>query len=133
MYLETQHLLVLYTDITLQSCKANNLPAKESSMEFGTFWKKLVRRKDPHTSQEAAKSVDTTNMEQIVYEVISQYPSGCIQDEVLAHLMSYPYSTVTARFRALLDKGYIIDTGLTRPGKSGRKQRVLIIKEFHNA
>ena len=102
-------------------------------MEFGTIWKKLVRRNDPQTSQEAAKSVNTTTMEQIVYEVIAQYPQGCIQDEVLAQLMSYPYSTVTARFKALLDKGYIIDTGLTRPGKSGRKQRVLIIKEFENA
>lgn len=102
-------------------------------MEFGTFWKKLVRRNDPHTSQEAAQLVNTTNMEQIVYEVIASYPQGCIQDEVLAQLMSYPYSTVTARFKALIDKGYIIDTGLTRPGKSGRKQRVLIIKEFHNA
>jgi len=102
-------------------------------MEFGTIWKKLVRRNDPHTSQEAAKSVNTTNMEQIVYEVIAGYPQGCIQDEVLAHLASYPYSTVTARFRSLLDKGYIIDTGFTRPGRSGRKQRVLIIKEFHNA
>ena len=102
-------------------------------MEFGTIWKKLVRRNDPHTSQEAAQSVNTTNMEQIVYEVIAGYPQGCIQDEVLAHLMSYPYSTVTARFRSLLDKGYIVDTGFTRPGRSGRKQRVLIIKEFHNA
>ena len=102
-------------------------------MEFGTFWKKLVRRNDPHTSQEAAQLVNTTNMEQIVYEVIASYPQGCIQDEVLAQLMSYPYSTVTARFKALIDKGYIIDTGLTRPGKSGRKQRVLIIKEFDNA
>ncbi len=102
-------------------------------MDFGTFWKKLVRRKDPQTSQDAAKSVNTSNMEQIVYEVIAKYPQGCIQDEVLAQLVSYPYSTVTARFRALLDKGYIIDTGLTRPGKSGKKQRVLIIKEFHNA
>lgn len=102
-------------------------------MKFGTIWKKLVRRKDPHTSQEAAKLVNTTKMEEIVYGVIASYPQGCIQDEVLAQLMSYPYSTVTARFKALLDKGYIIDTGLTRPGKSGRKQRVLIIKEFHNA
>jgi hypothetical protein len=40
---------------------------------------------------------------------------------------------VTARFKALLDKGYIVDTGLTRPGKSGRNQRVLMIKEFDNA
>ena len=102
-------------------------------MEFGTFWKKLVRRNAPPTSQEAAQLVNTTNMEQIVYEVIASYPQGCIQDEVLAQLMSYPYSTVTARFKALIDKGYIIDTGLTRPGKSGRKQRVLIIKEFDNA
>jgi hypothetical protein len=102
-------------------------------MEFGTFWKKLVRRNDPQTSQEAAQLVNTTNMEQVVYEVIASYPQGCIQDEVLAQLMSYPYSTVTARFKSLIDKGYIIDTGLTRPGKSGRKQRVLIIKEFHNA
>lgn len=99
-------------------------------MEFGTFWKKLVRRNDPHTSQEAAQLVNTSNMEQIVYEVIASYPQGCIQDEVLAQLMSYPYSTVTARFKALLDKGYIVDSGLTRPGKSGRKQRVLIIKEL---
>lgn len=102
-------------------------------MEFGTFWKKLVRRNASPTSQEAAQLVNTTNMEQIVYEVIASYPQGCIQDEVLAQLMSYPYSTVTARFKALLDKGYIVDSGLTRPGKSGRKQRVLIIKEFHNA
>lgn len=98
-------------------------------MEFGTIWKKLVRRNDPQTSQEAAKSVNTTNMEQIVYDVIAQYPNGCTQDEVLAHLMSYPYSTVTARFKALIEKGYVEDTGLTRPGKSGRKQRVLKILE----
>ena len=102
-------------------------------MQFGTIWKKLVRRKDPQTSQDAAKLVNTTKMEQVVYEVIASYPQGCIQDEVLAQLMSYPYSTVTARFKALLDKGYIVDTGLTRPGKSGRNQRVLMIKEFDNA
>jgi hypothetical protein len=102
-------------------------------MKFGTFWKKLVRKEDPQTSHDAAKSVDTTSMEQIVYGVIADYPYGCIQDEVLAHLSSYPYSTVTARFRALLDKGYIVDTGLTRPGKSGRKQRVLMIVESKNA
>ncbi len=99
-------------------------------MEFGTIWKKLVRRKDPQTSKDAAKLVNTTKMEQVVYEVIASYPQGCIQDEVLAQLMSYPYSTVTARFKALIDKGYVEDTGLTRPGKSGRNQRVLIIKEL---
>jgi len=123
----------MYTAITMQSRMADNLPTKESSMDFGTFWKKLVRRNDPHTSQEAAKAVNTTAMEQLVYEVIVAHPNGCIQDEVLAHLASYPYSTVTARFKSLIDKGYIFDTGLTRPGKSGRKQRVLKSTEKNNA
>jgi len=40
---------------------------------------------------------------------------------------------VTARFRSLLDKGYIVDTGLTRPGKSGRQQRVVKIVEKSDA
>lgn len=123
----------MYTAITMQSRMADNLPTKESSMDFGTFWKKLVRRNDPPTSQEAAKAVNTTAMEQLVYGVIAAHPNGCIQDEVLAQLVSYPYSTVTSRFKALIQKGYIVDTGLTRPGKSGRKQRVLKSTENNNA
>lgn len=102
-------------------------------MKFGTFWQTLVRRNAPVTSIEAAASVDSASMEQLVYEVIADFPDGCIQDEVLAKLSQYPYSSVTARFRGLLNKGYIIDTGLTRPGKSGRQQRVLKIKEYPNA
>lgn len=101
-------------------------------MKFGSFWQTLVRRNAPVTSVEAAASVDSASMEQLVYEVIADFPDGCIQDEVLANLHQYPYSSVTARFRGLLNKGYIIDTGLTRPGKSGRQQRVLKIKEFAN-
>lgn len=100
-------------------------------MKFGTFWQTLVRKDSPVTSIEAAASIDTTRMEQIVYETIARFDQGCIQDEVLANLPQYPYSSVTARFRALLDKGYIIDTGLTRAGKSGRQQRILKIKENH--
>jgi len=96
----------------------------------------FVKRKTAYGIPKRDWSADVCSshlMEQIVYEVIASYPQGCIQDEVLAQLVSYPYSTVTARFKALIDKGYVIDTGLTRPGKSGRNQRVLIIKEFHNA
>jgi hypothetical protein len=98
-------------------------------MKFGTFWQTLVRKNAPVTSIEAAASLDSASMEQRVYEVIATFQDGCIQDEVLLILHNYPYSSVTARFRALLNKGYIIDTGLTRPGKSGRQQRVLKIKE----
>lgn len=99
-------------------------------MKFGKFWQTLVRKTAPVTSVEAAASVDSASMEQLVYEVIADFKDGCIQDEVLTNLSKYPYSSVTARFRSLLDKGYIVDTGLTRPGKSGRQQRVLKIKEF---
>jgi hypothetical protein len=98
-------------------------------MKFGTFWQQLVRKNAPVTSVEAAASLDSASMEYRVYEVIATFENGCIQDEVLQILHNYPYSSVTARFRALLDKGYIFDTGLTRPGKSGRQQRVLKIKE----
>ena len=98
-------------------------------MKFGTFWQTLVRKNAPVTSVEAAASLDSASMEQRVYEVIATFQNGCIQDEVLLVLHNYPYSSVTARFRALLNRGYIIDTGLTRPGKSGRQQRVLKIKE----
>ena len=102
-------------------------------MKFGQFWQTLVRRNAPVTSIEAAASLDSASMEQRVYEVIATFENGCIQDEVLQILHNYPYSSVTARFRSLLNRGYIVDTGLTRPGKSGRQQRVLIIKEFNNA
>lgn len=98
-------------------------------MKFGTFWQTLVRKNAPVTSVEAAASLDSASMEQRVYEVIATFQDGCIQDEVLQILHNYPYSSVTARFKKLLDRGYIIDTGLTRPGKSGRQQRVLKIKE----
>jgi hypothetical protein len=100
--------------------------------DFGTPAYKLVRRDDPDTSHEAAESVDTKRLERLVYETISVYPDGCIQDEVLAMHPGKPYSSITARFRALLDKGYIQETGFTRPGKSGKKQRVLKVKLLWN-
>ena len=97
---------------------------------FGTDPKHLVRADSPDTSHEAAESVDTSRLEQIVYETIRQFPNGCISDEVRAMFPHYPYSSITARYRALIDKGFIEDTGLRKPGKSGRNQRVMkVIKK----
>jgi hypothetical protein len=97
---------------------------------FGTDPKYLVREDSPDTSHEAAESVDTTSLERIVYETIKQFPYGCISDEVRAMFPHYPYSSITARYRALIDKGFIEDTGLRKPGKSGRNQRVMkVIKK----
>ena len=91
---------------------------------FGTPAFKLARKEDPTTSHEAAQVVDTTKLEQMVYEAIKSHPEGCISDEILEMYPNYPYSSITARYRALLDKGFIEITGVRR-GKFGRNQRVM--------
>ena len=91
---------------------------------FGTEAFRLVRKEDPITSHEAAQGVDTTKLEQIVYEAIKGFPNGCISDEVLEALPDYRYSSVTPRYRALLDKGFIEITG-TKDGRSVKKQRIM--------
>ena len=95
---------------------------------FGADPRVLARRDDPDTSHEAAQSIDTTTLERMVYDAILSFGSrGCISDEVRAMYPWLPYSSVTARYRSLLDKKYIADTGARRAGKSGRNQRVLIV------
>jgi hypothetical protein len=91
---------------------------------FGTPAFKLARKDSPETSVEAAQAVDSTKLEQIVYEAIKGFPNGCISDEVLEALPEYGYSSVTPRYRALLNKGYIEITG-TKEGRSGKKQRIM--------
>ncbi len=104
----------------------NYIDGIKESMErfFGTAPFKLVRNQDPATSHQAAQAVDTTKLEQMVYEAIKGFPDGCISDEILEMYPNYPYSSITARYRALLDKGFIEVTGVKR-GKFGRNQRVM--------
>jgi hypothetical protein len=101
----------------------------KDSMErfFGTEPFKLVRNQDPTTSHQAAQAVDTTKLESLVYEAIKSHPEGCISDEILQMYPNYPYSSITARYRALLDKDLIEVTGVKR-GKFGRNQRVMKAK-----
>ena len=86
----------------------------------------LVRSDAPDTSRAAAFAVDTTRLEFMVYETIGSFGErGCISDEVLARFPQLPYSSITARYKALLQKELIEDTGVRRAGSSGRGQRVL--------
>jgi hypothetical protein len=94
---------------------------------FGSPVFKLVRKDDPATSHQAAHAVDTTKLEQMVYEAIKSFPNGCISDEILEMYPNYPYSSITARYRALLDKDMIEVTGVKR-GRFGRNQRVMKAK-----
>jgi hypothetical protein len=98
----------------------------KQSMErfFGSPAFKLVRNQDPATSHEAAQAVDSTKLEQMVYEAIKSHPDGCISDEILKMYPQFPYSSITARYRALLDKGFIEVTGVKR-GRFGRNQRIM--------
>ena len=101
----------------------------KQSMErfFGTPAFKLARREDPTTSHQAAQVVDTTKLEQMVYEAIKSHPEGCISDDILGMFPNYPYSSITARYRALLDKGLIEVSGVKR-GRFGRNQRIMKAK-----
>ena len=101
----------------------------KESMErfFGTPAFKLARREDPVTSHQAAQLVNSTKLEQMVYEAIKGFPDGCISDEILEMYPNYPYSSITARYRALLDKDLIEVSGVKR-GKFGRNQRIMKAK-----
>lgn len=94
-------------------------------MNFGTHIARLFRKNDPQTSFEAAEKVDTKKLEMMVYEAIKSFgDNGCISDQILDLFPTLPYSSVTARYKALMEKNYIRIDG-TRTGKSGRKQRVM--------
>jgi hypothetical protein len=92
---------------------------------FGTPAHKLVRKEDPATSHEAAQKVETSKLESMVYEAIASFgDQGCISDDVLNLFPFMPYSSITARYKALHDKGMIEITGI-RKGRSGKNQRVM--------
>tara|TARA_R110000824_G_scaffold12903_5_gene56322 strand:+ start:5993 stop:6367 length:375 start_codon:yes stop_codon:yes gene_type:complete len=95
----------------------------------GTDPHTLHRRDGSDTSAAAAYSIDPTHLEKMVYQVIRSFgESGCISDEVRAKLPHLSYSSVTARYRKLLDRNHIRDTGIRRPGNSGRGQRVMVAR-----
>jgi len=102
---------------------------------FGTDPKTLARAGDPSTSHAAARGVDTARWERRVLEVIRGFRErGCTQDEVIDAIHfkfgSVPYSTITARFKALQDKELITYKSRKRKAKSGRMSRVRVATEF---
>ena len=92
---------------------------------FGTEPFKMVRKEDPDTSKGAAEKVDSTKLEQMVYEAIAKYPDGCIADDVMTHFPSHGIQTISPRYAPLIRKGFIEDTGERRKSSTGRSQRVM--------
>ena len=93
---------------------------------------KLARRNDPATSHEAAESVDTSHMEQVVLEAIQDFKEkGCISDQVVSKLSHHRYSSVTARYKQLKEKGLVIVDHRKRTAISGRSQLIMWAAEFY--
>lgn len=93
---------------------------------------KLARSHDPATSHDAAESITASHMEQVVLEKIEDFGSdGCISDQVLSALPHYGYSTVTARYKQLKEKGFVKVDDRKRKGKSGRGQLVMWASQFY--
>ena len=94
---------------------------------------KLHRKYASDTSVEAAYALNSTRLEATVYQCIHSFgATGCISDEVRTALPGLTYSSVTARYSALLDLGAIVVIG-KRPGISGRNQRIMIACVFQPA
>lgn len=65
----------------------------------------------------------------MVFDVIETFGrQGAISDEVRDSLQGLSYSSVTARYKALAEKGMIVYTGERRKGNSGRGQRVMVAR-----
>lgn len=101
----------------------------EPEFNFGTSPHKLHRTEAIDTSVDAAYSVDTSKLEQMVYDAIKTFPNGCISDDLLSRFPVHPYSSITARFASLIEKGLIRRTDERRKGRSGRGQSVMVVNK----
>ena len=99
---------------------------------FDTPAYKLARNLDPSTSHDAADQLDVNRMEKLVYSVIITFgKKGCISDDVLEALSMHRYSTVTARYKQLKEKGLVMTDHRKRKASSGRQQLVMWAKDFY--
>ena len=95
---------------------------------FGTEPHKLHRTDSPDTSVEAAYAVNTTKLEEMVFNAIKASGEHGVTASVLLRMYAdRPYSSITARFSALERKGLIYYQGDKRKGESGKNQRVMRI------
>lgn len=99
---------------------------------FDTPAYKLYRKEDPETSKEAAKSLGVSEMESVVASTIREFgAAGCISDQVVDALPHHRYSTITARYKQLKEKGIICVDDRKIKAESGRNQLVMWHKDYY--
>ena len=86
----------------------------------------LHRTTGPDTSAEAAEALDTTKLEEAVYNFIKSCgDDGATIAQCVVHFNPTSQSSITSRPAALERKGLIYYEGDTRTGASNRQQRVI--------
>jgi len=85
----------------------------------------LARNTDPDTSHEAAK-LNTTTLEGMVLDAINA--NGPMTTEEIARATGIDLQSITPRIAPLMRLGLLVDTGLRKPGVSGRNRRVIGVK-----
>jgi hypothetical protein len=95
---------------------------------FETQAYQLARNTDPSTSHEAAEKLNATRLEALVLSYIKIFDIKGAISEQIEDLMwvneRVKASSVTPRYRKLLDKGLIKIDG-KRKARSGRSQQVM--------
>ena len=81
-----------------------------------------ARTTDPTTSHQAAQRValEACRMEVIVLEAIKLFPEGATSHEIV-EATGLTWQTATPRIRPLVNKGLVVDSGVRRPGPTGKK------------
>jgi len=97
-----------------------------SLFDWGRGQRIPARTSDPETSILAAESIDPTEREAEVLEILRAHPEGLTEAEVADRLPHRDRVSVSPRFRPLRRKGKIREAG-ERVGASGRKARVWVI------
>jgi len=94
---------------------------------------KMRRNSDPQTSKDAAISIDPTRLESLVLDAIRHFgESGATMDEVDRVLPDVRASSISPRFKPLMEKGFVIGDGRTRKAiYSNKQQRILWAVEFY--
>ena len=77
----------------------------------------LARNSDPDTSKDAAKLNTTFLQQQVLFCLLKN--GSCTAEEV-SELVGISQQSITPRFRGLVEKGLIMDTGERRKNRSGR-------------
>ena len=71
-------------------------------------------------------------MESVVASTIREFgAAGCISDQVVDALPHYRYSTITARYKQLKEKGIICVDDRKIKAESGRNQLVMWHKDYY--